>query len=402
MRIILIIALVSLFLISTYSSVSAQSSGMYYSKIILDSIPTGINAGDNVKFSGQLVTKDGRYVITRATVIIKDEPSVSSGTQILKLTTDSNGKFSGIWKAQIRSGGAYHFYAVYDGVSKITSAKAGWPSVVVTAKSSYSINTQSSYSSSSNSGSSSNSVTPTKYTKTYQVYADALPTWAYYAGNVMYESTRAWEDVNSGLKFYKAPSLNVADVHIAWVKEFGVEHVGYTLGKQYVEVGLGDSECHGKWQPYSGHHVADIMKHELGHVLGFQHSNDRNSIMYPIALNREYGLVQEEYTLNAGYAQFVPFCTIKDVTSYYYSVKSDNNRQGFDVYVVPSPDEMNKWSKTGKFSHYVDSSCYREGMLSFSNTCKNIGKGSGLLIVMNDDGPKNVLTKITVKQQEMS
>jgi predicted Zn-dependent protease len=397
MKIILILVLVSLLLVSTYSNANAQSSGKYSGKIILNAIPTGINAGENVKFSGQLLTKDGKLVIKQATVLIKDDVSAGSDTLILKLTTDSKGKFSGTWKAKIRSSGAYDFFAVYEGSSKISRTAAYWPSVDVTTKSSSISSTQGSYASSSNSGSSNK-----QYTETYQVYADTLPSWAKYAGNVMYESTKAWEDANPGLKFYQASSLNTANIHIAWVKEFGVEHVGYTLGQQYVEVGLGDSNCKGKWQPYSGHHVADIMKHELGHVLGVQHSADPNDIMYPIALNREYGLVQEEYTLNAGYAQFVPFCTIKDVTSYFYSVKSDNKQQGFDVYVVSSQNEMDKWSNGKEFSYYSANGCMKEGMISFSNTCKNIGKGSGLLIIMDQDGQKNVLTKITVQQQEVS
>jgi len=101
---------------------------------------------------------------------------------------------------------------------------------------------------------------------TYYVYVDELPSWADYAGSVMYDSTKYWEEPNPGLKFYVAENPNFADFRVQWVKDFGGEqHVGYAYGDEFIEVGLGDSNCHGKWQPYSVNYVNQIMIHEIVH-----------------------------------------------------------------------------------------------------------------------------------------
>ena len=107
---------------------------------------------------------------------------------------------------------------------------------------------------------------------TYYVYVDPLPEWANYASNVMYESTEYWKNVNPKLTFLKVDDPKDADFRIQWVREFGVEHVGYEYDDKFIEVGLGDSVCLNEWNPYSSRHVANIMKHEIGHILGFDHS----------------------------------------------------------------------------------------------------------------------------------
>src|SRR3972149_4915413 len=233
------------------------------------------------------------------------------------------------------------------------------------------------------------------------VYIDELPSWADYASNVMYLATKGWEDVNPGLKFYVASTPNDADFTVKWVKDFGVEHVGYAYGNQFIEVGLGDSECTKKWQPYSENYITDIMKHEIGHIFGHEHDNDPDSIMYPIALNLEYGLVEEEITLTENYAQFQPFCTIKDVTSFEYAVSVDDPTYGFDVYVVPSTESLNDWAKGESFEYYLGQGCSAKNFLSYSDMCGGVELGSGLLIIM-DSTLTEKLTQVTVKTREVS
>ena len=81
---------------------------------------------------------------------------------------------------------------------------------------------------------------------TYYVYIDELPSWADYAVNVMYDSTKYWEEPNPELKFLVVDNPSDADFKVQWVKDFGGEqHIGYAYGKQFVEVGLGDSLCYG-------------------------------------------------------------------------------------------------------------------------------------------------------------
>ena len=229
------------------------------------------------------------------------------------------------------------------------------------------------------------------------IQIDELPEWAGYASNVMYLSTEAWKEANEGLEFYIVDSGS--DFTVKWVKEFGGEYVGYAYGNQFIEVGLGDSNCGNQWNPYSERYISHIMKHEIGHIFGHEHNNNPNSIMYPVALNQEYGIVEENYRLTEGYGQFVQFCTIKDLTSYEFSISTTDETYGFDYYIVPSSNEFVKWSDGKTFQHYSNNDCFGEGWLSISGTCKGISTGSGIIILMDSELTSPLVT-ITVKQSE--
>jgi len=236
---------------------------------------------------------------------------------------------------------------------------------------------------------------------TYYVYVDDLPSWADNAGNAAFTATEFWMDNNDWLNFYKASSPATADIHIQWVKEFGTETVGHVIDKWFVEVGLGDSVCYEHWQPFSANYVNYITTHEIGHVLGLQHTDDPDSIMYPIANNLEYGVVEQEFTLTDNYAQFVGLCTIKDVTTLNYWVSSDDPTYGFDVYVVPSIDSLDDWGDGKSFKYYSNEGCFEKNFISFGGTCTGVSQGSGLLIIMNSE-LTNPLTKLTVEMQELT
>jgi len=74
-----------------------------------------------------------------------------------------------------------------------------------------------------------------------------------------------------------------ANVLVAWVvRDFGA--LGHaTLGKGVVEVSMGDYACDGDFQLYDLQTIEYIMRHEVGHSIGFGHSSDPKNIMYPTA-----------------------------------------------------------------------------------------------------------------------
>ncbi len=235
------------------------------------------------------------------------------------------------------------------------------------------------------------------YAQDVYIQVDDLPDWADYASDVMYLSTEAWKDANEGLEFYKVESGS--DFRVQWVREFGVEHVGYAYGNQFIEVGLGDSNCGNQWNPYSERYISHIMKHEIGHVFGHEHDNNPDSIMYPVALNLEYDIVKAEYRLTEGYGQFIQFCTIKDLTSYEFNISTTDKTYGFDYYIVPSSNEFLKWSEGKTFQHYSNNECFGENWLSISGTCKGVSTGSGIMVLMDSELTSPLVT-ITVKQLE--
>jgi hypothetical protein len=233
----------------------------------------------------------------------------------------------------------------------------------------------------------------------HRIHVDPLPDWADYAQNVMYDATTFWSKVDPDLKFYESSAIEKSDIQVRWIKEFVGERLGTTSDGHYIEVGLGDSNCNGKWQPYSTNTLARIMEHEIGHALGLQHSSNPNSIMYPIQQNMQYGQVEKEFTLTSNYDQFVSLCAANDVTSYDYTVSTDDPTYGFDVYFVPSVNEYNNYAAGKEFSYYSGDGCSAKNYLKYSGTCSGVAKRGGLLIAMPEK-LTNPLVKVTVKLQE--
>ena len=101
--------------------------------LILDPLPSVAQVGDTVVFSGQLLTANGEFVITDATIYIKDDVSFGTDTVYGTLTTDNNGEFYATWTAvQRSSGGSYDFYAIFEGAGNIDYSRSQTYSVTVT------------------------------------------------------------------------------------------------------------------------------------------------------------------------------------------------------------------------------------------------------------------------------
>jgi len=87
----------------------------------------------------------------------------------------------------------------------------------------------------------------------------------------------------ASVKFYTTNVKGEANVWVTWVvRNIGEGVLGHAnLGKGVVEVAIGSYGCDGSFQLFDNNTVEYIMTHELGHSLGFGHSNDPDKTMYP-------------------------------------------------------------------------------------------------------------------------
>lgn len=191
--------------------------------------------------------------------------------------------------------------------------------------------------------------------------------------NTIREANSYWEKREDVI--FKETSLELdADVRVQWVKEFGGEHIGYAYGNEFVEIGIGDSNCLGKWKPYTYDIVLNLAKHELGHILGYDHSNNTNDIMYREILTKYETDIEEIEVLPDGWNRFYPTCTNEGVSEYLFEVMSDED---LNVYIVPSIEEFNKLVDGEEFNHYVD--CFLEETTNYKESCI-VESGAGIVL----------------------
>ena len=233
---------------------------------------------------------------------------------------------------------------------------------------------------------------------TYYVYVDKIPAEGKdNAASAVVKASEYWKQIYPKKQFYVADSESQTDIIVTWVKDYGLQkHIGLKF-QELVQVALGDSRCGGNWHPFSSYTVEGLMTHEIGHAIGLGHSENPANIMYPTT-ETNYGPIEKKFSVDEGHALFVYGCTTKNTTKMNYQVISDNERNGFDVYFVPSQESVENWSEHEKFEIYSDSKCFGEGYVNYPGTCQ-VEFGSGLLIIMDKKliGSK---ANITVKFSE--
>jgi hypothetical protein len=144
--------------------------------------------------------------------------------------------------------------------------------------------------------------------------------------------------------------------------------------------------------------VIDTVRHEIEYMQGNQLNINPDISIYPDIENTNYDKSQQQTKIDDGYVQFIPICTSKDSTSYDYSIKMDNDDIGFDVYFVASLSEIDRFSRN-ELDYYNKDGCFAQNKQSYSGTCNNVEKNSGLIIVFPDELNPGV-TKVTVNLYE--
>ncbi len=224
----------------------------------------------------------------------------------------------------------------------------------------------------------------------YSVYIHLLSEWKSDSKNIIFDVTNSW---------HKSDRIaNVNHVFDAESKEYNTNQLHETNGKSFVELKHEFSDCQEEWQPMLYRKAVDTVRHEIEYIQGQQLSTDPDVSVYPDIENKNYDNLEQQSKIREGFAQFFPICTSKDMTSYDYSVKTDNKDLGFDVYFVSSSLQGEKFSDSD-FDFYSGMGCHGKNKQSYSGTCDDVGKNSGLLVVFPDD-LKPWTTKVTVNLYE--
>jgi hypothetical protein len=223
----------------------------------------------------------------------------------------------------------------------------------------------------------------------YSVYVHLLSEWNSSSKNIIFEVTNSW---------YKSDKSHVTTGFNSESKEYNTNQLQKINGKSYVELKHEFSDCQEEWQPVLYRKAVDSIRHEIEYVQGNQLSTDPDVSVYPDIENNNYDNSEQQLKIKKGYVQFFPICTSKDITSYDYSVKTDNKNLGFDVYFVSSSTQRDNFPNSN-FDFYNESGCFGQNKQSYSGTCKNIKKDSGLLVVFPDELVPWT-TKVTVNLYE--
>jgi len=224
----------------------------------------------------------------------------------------------------------------------------------------------------------------------YTVYVHLLSEWHSDSKNIIFDITNSW---------YKSDKdENVNYVFDAESKEYNKNQLREINDKSYVELKHEFSDCQEEWQPMIYRKAVDTIRHEIEYVQGKQLSINPDISVYPNIENKNYDNSEQQSKIKNGYVQFFPICTSKEITSYDYSIKTDNKNLGFDVYFVSSSIQRENFGKS-EFNSYTEPGCYGQNKQSYSGTCKNIKKDSGLLVIFPDE-LKPWTTKVTINLYE--
>jgi len=178
-----------------------------------------------------------------------------------------------------------------------------------------------------------------------------------------------------GMKFQRVYSPADANLHISWIKDYGSHTVGQAIFKSVVKIGVGKTNCYGDWQAFDGSTVLKILWHELGHSLGFGHSNDPNNIMYYATDIRFVADYEKTKTLDEGEYTTIQFCNDGLMG---IQASTNSKYDGFYVYVLTPETNAGDFINSNQGKYY--GSCSREDLMSsYSDTC-NVPDGSRLLL----------------------
>ena len=224
----------------------------------------------------------------------------------------------------------------------------------------------------------------------YSTYIHLQPGWDSSPKNILFDITTVWS--NSQLEendpFYN-PEIDIDKLNY---NEVLSQH-----GKEYVQLKHEFSDCKKNWKPILYKLAVDSIQSRIDNFQGLQVNSDPYVKIYPNISSKNN--LDSKTKLQSGFSQFIPICTSKQITSYDFSIKVNDDDIGFDVYFVPTIDEQTNFANNVEFNYYDKKGCFAQNQNSFSGSCDDIENTSGLLVIIPDELNLS-LTKISVNLHE--
>lgn len=246
---------------------------------------------------------------------------------------------------------------------------------------------------------------PSKHTKKVWVSINSLPVGVdvVYKNAVLNAMTYWSKEEGYTFREYNGTE-NITDewgyVRVTWVKEYATEIGTYWGSKQneaLITIGLGDSLCYGNWRSYTYDSVLHITKHEFGHLLGFNHSNDVNDLMYNFTSTQYVLDFNESNVLSPSWASFYPVCSRKEMANYSFQLQSFYN---LDIFVISSHTDYDAWMRGEYYTDFPKTyypECSHRGVHKYIANC-TLNTSGGIVLINRYEGV-TVAYNITAKEQ---
>jgi len=212
------------------------------------------------------------------------------------------------------------------------------------------------------------------------LYVESIPASATNIENTVLSAVKFWES-RVDVKFEIVDSINDANLILKFVQELPGTYAGFVFNGKLVKIGLGDSNCNGNWYPLDEQTITLLVTHELGHVMGYKHSQDRSNIMYSSIGYAKYSQIKESHTLSPGESLFIQGCTLQPEASYRYEIFTDDSGKKLDYFFIPSKTEYQNFLNGEQFRYYSDPDCLDLNRSGQIGICKNISDNAGLLLI---------------------
>ena len=229
----------------------------------------------------------------------------------------------------------------------------------------------------------------------HSLYVHLDPIWASYPSNIVFDVTSTWSKSNAILD--KSQRFVPFDETIP--ENYGKNELDSIHDKPFVRLSHLNNQCQYNFQPHHYRSTIDVIRQNIEVVMGLQLTNDPYNIQFSNVKNTSYTDSQQESKLSDAFAHFIPICMINDVSDFDYSIRIDDKSIGVNLYFVPSISEFESYKESGTFFYYTTSGCSAKNLISFSGTCSDVSKGSGVMIIIPDDISRS-LVKTTINIYE--